>query len=173
MVYNRTTPPERKMIMFTLHEDEKAYRHGDHGPKYLMMGPTSNFGIVKLLPGNVVSPHYHEIMEENFYILEGTVSMTVNDVKAPARLVILFIWSREKSIVLKIRALKRFVLWLPPAPGWTMPIKLKYREPRRTFKEKMRRNTASSLFAYCSFCTGNKIPVSSSSSSLTISTSFR
>lgn len=68
--------------MFTLHEDEKAYRHGDHGPKYLMMGPTSNFGIVKLLPGNVVSPHYHEIMEENFYILEGTVSMTVNDVES-------------------------------------------------------------------------------------------
>ena len=47
--------------MFTLHEDEKAYRHGDHGPKYLMMGPTSNFGIVRLLhgvPPVVVSPLY-------------------------------------------------------------------------------------------------------------------
>ncbi|WP_195269053.1 cupin domain-containing protein [Eubacterium sp. 1001713B170207_170306_E7] len=64
--------------MFTIHENEKEYRHGDHGPKYLMMGPKSNFGIVQLLPGNVVPPHYHEIMEENFYILEGTVSMTVD-----------------------------------------------------------------------------------------------
>ena len=64
--------------MFTLNENEKSYRHTDHGPKYLMMGPKSNFGIVRLLPGNVVTDHYHEIMEENFYIITGEITMTVD-----------------------------------------------------------------------------------------------
>lgn len=124
--------------MYTLHEDEKAYRHGDHGPKYLMMGPTSNFGIVKLLSGNVVSPHYHEIMEENFYILEGTVSMTVNDAESTYSAGDFIHLEPGEIHCLEIRALKRFVLWSPPAPGWIMPTKLKYRESRRTFKEKIR-----------------------------------
>jgi len=51
------------------------YRHNTHGPKYLMEGPLSKFGIVKLLPKEVASGHVHKIMEENFYVLEGAVQI--------------------------------------------------------------------------------------------------
>ena len=37
--------------MFTLHENEREYRFGDSGPKYLMKGPRSNFAIVRFNPG--------------------------------------------------------------------------------------------------------------------------
>ncbi len=63
--------------MFHLNESEREHRHGDHGPKYLEKGPRMNFGIVKLQPGNVVSPHVHHIMQESFFILEGCVTMYI------------------------------------------------------------------------------------------------
>lgn len=57
--------------------DEKniAYRNITNGPKYLMEGPNSKFGIVKLLPNQVASAHYHQVMEENFFVLEGKVQI--------------------------------------------------------------------------------------------------
>ena len=63
--------------MFTLNENEREHRHGDHGPKYLEQGPRMNFGIVMLQPGNTVSPHVHRVMQESFYILEGRVTISV------------------------------------------------------------------------------------------------
>lgn len=63
--------------MYYLNENEKEHRYGDHGPKYLEKGPRMNFGIVKLQPGNVVSPHVHRIMQESFFILEGHVTMYI------------------------------------------------------------------------------------------------
>lgn len=66
--------------MYTIDEKSKEYRHGDHGPKYLMQGPDSNFGIISLLPGEVVTPHVHKVMEENFYVLEGQVSIEVEGI---------------------------------------------------------------------------------------------
>jgi quercetin dioxygenase-like cupin family protein len=65
--------------MYSVNEKDFNYRHIDHGPKYLMKGPNLNFGIVQLQPGNVVSLHYHEIMEEDFFVLEGNVSFTVDE----------------------------------------------------------------------------------------------
>ncbi len=41
--------------MFILNENEKEYRHGDHGPKYLEEGPEIAFVIMKLLPGQAAS----------------------------------------------------------------------------------------------------------------------
>lgn len=67
--------------MFILHEDEKEYRFGDSGPKYLMKGPRTNFAIVRFNAGEDFAAHYHEIMEENFYILEGKVDIYVDDKK--------------------------------------------------------------------------------------------
>lgn len=67
--------------MFTLHENEREYRFGDSGPKYLMKGPRSNFAIVRFNPGEDFAAHYHEIMEENFYIIEGEVDIVVDGVK--------------------------------------------------------------------------------------------
>ena len=63
--------------MYYLNESEREHRHGDHGPKYLEQGPRMSFGIVKLQPGNVVTPHVHHTMQESFFILEGTVTMYV------------------------------------------------------------------------------------------------
>ncbi|WP_019133804.1 cupin domain-containing protein [Kallipyga massiliensis] len=64
--------------MFLLNEKDKEYRHGDHGPKYLMKGPRMNFALVQFMPGQDFQNHKHNIMEENFFILEGKVDIVVD-----------------------------------------------------------------------------------------------
>jgi quercetin dioxygenase-like cupin family protein len=64
--------------MYIVDEKDKQYRFGENGPKYLMQGPRSNFAIVQFMPGQDFRAHYHEVMEENFYILEGTVTIVVD-----------------------------------------------------------------------------------------------
>ena len=64
--------------MFIVDEKDKEYRFGDNGPKYLMQGPRMNFALVQFMPGQDFQAHYHEVMEENFYILEGTVTIFVD-----------------------------------------------------------------------------------------------
>jgi quercetin dioxygenase-like cupin family protein len=66
--------------MFIVDEKDKEYRFGDNGPKYLMKGPRMNFALVQFMPGQDFRAHYHEVMEENFYILEGTVIIVVDGV---------------------------------------------------------------------------------------------
>jgi len=66
--------------MFIVNEKDKEYRFGDSGPKYLMQGPRMNFAIVQFMPGQDFQAHIHEVMEENFYILEGTVTIYVNGI---------------------------------------------------------------------------------------------
>lgn len=66
--------------MFILNENEKEYRFGDSGPKYLMKGPRANFAVVQFQPKQDFEPHYHEIMEENFFILSGKVDIVVDGV---------------------------------------------------------------------------------------------
>ena len=67
--------------MFILNENEREYRHIDHGPKYLEKGPNMNFGLVQVLPEEEVSAHVHNYMQENFYILEGVVTMFIDGEK--------------------------------------------------------------------------------------------
>lgn len=64
--------------MFIIDEKEKEYRFGDSGPKYLMKGPRSNFAVMQLQPDQDFKAHYHNIMEENFYILEGEIDIVVD-----------------------------------------------------------------------------------------------
>jgi quercetin dioxygenase-like cupin family protein len=64
--------------MFIVDEKEKEYRFGDSGPKYLMQGPRMNFALVQFMPGQDFKAHYHEVMEENFFVLEGTVTIVVD-----------------------------------------------------------------------------------------------
>jgi quercetin dioxygenase-like cupin family protein len=64
--------------MFIIHEDEREYRFGDSGPKYLMKGPRMNFAVVQFQPGQDFKAHYHNEMEENFFILEGEVDVVVD-----------------------------------------------------------------------------------------------
>lgn len=66
--------------MFILNENEKEYRFGDSGPKYLMKGPRANFAVVQFQPKQDFDPHYHEVMEENFFILSGKVDIVVDGV---------------------------------------------------------------------------------------------
>ena len=66
--------------MFLVHENDFEYRFGDSGPKYLMKGPRMNFALVQFQPGQDFPAHYHNIMEENFYILEGKVDIVVDGV---------------------------------------------------------------------------------------------
>ena len=66
--------------MFIIDENEKEYCFGDSGPKYLMKGPRSNFALVQFQAGQDFKAHYHNIMEENFFILEGEVDIEVDGV---------------------------------------------------------------------------------------------
>ena len=47
-------------------------------PKYLMKGPHMNFAIVQFMPGQDFKAHYHNVMEEDFYILEGEIDIIVD-----------------------------------------------------------------------------------------------
>ncbi len=67
--------------MFVVNESEKEYRFGESGPKYLMKGPRLNFAVVRFLPGEDFQAHYHNVMEENFFILEGKVDIIVDGKK--------------------------------------------------------------------------------------------
>ena len=64
--------------MFIINESEKEYRYKDNGPKDLMKGPRMNFSIVQFMPGCDFKAHYHDIMEENFFILEGEIDIVVD-----------------------------------------------------------------------------------------------
>ncbi|MDR0316743.1 MAG: cupin domain-containing protein [Treponema sp.] len=64
--------------MFIVDEKDREYRSGDNGPKYLMQGPRMNFALVQFMPGQDFRAHYHKVMEENFYVLEGNVTIVVD-----------------------------------------------------------------------------------------------
>jgi len=66
--------------MFIVNENEREYRFGDSGPKYLMKGPRMSFSVVKFQPGQDFNAHLHHVMEEDFYILEGEVDIVVDGV---------------------------------------------------------------------------------------------
>ena len=63
--------------MKKIHESEFEYRFGDSGPKYLLRGPRMNMGVVVFQPGQDFRDHLHNVMEENFFILEGELEFTV------------------------------------------------------------------------------------------------
>jgi len=66
--------------MFIIDEKDREYRFGNSGPKYLMKGPRMNFAIVQFQPGEDFQSHYHETMEENFFILEGVIDIYVDGI---------------------------------------------------------------------------------------------
>lgn len=64
--------------MFIVNENEREYRFGESGPKYLLQGPRVNFAIVRFLPGESFKNHLHNKMEENFFVLEGEIDIVVD-----------------------------------------------------------------------------------------------
>ncbi len=67
-------------MMFIVNEKDREYRFGNSGPKYLMKGPRMNFAVVQFQAGEDFKAHYHNVMEENFFILEGEVDIVVDGV---------------------------------------------------------------------------------------------
>ena len=65
--------------MSIVNENEREYRFGDSGPKYLLKGPRMSFGVVVLQPGQDFIAHYHTIMEENFFILDGELEIHIDN----------------------------------------------------------------------------------------------
>jgi mannose-6-phosphate isomerase-like protein (cupin superfamily) len=67
-----------------VNESDMAYRNGASGVKYLVRGPKIDWGVILLLPGEKLGGHYHEQVEETFYVVEGRAAFTVNGERVPA-----------------------------------------------------------------------------------------
>lgn len=63
--------------MEKVNEKEKEFRYQTWGPKYLFRGPRMEWGILILNPGNSLGAHYHNKVEETFYLLEGEAQLIV------------------------------------------------------------------------------------------------
>lgn len=64
--------------MTVINENDLEYRFKDSGPKYLLKGPRMNFGVVVLKAGQDFNAHYHNVMEENFFVLEGEIEIHID-----------------------------------------------------------------------------------------------
>lgn len=64
--------------MERVNENTLAYRGGDSGVKYLFRGPKIDWGVILLLPGQTLGGHYHEQVEETFYVAQGRGTFVVN-----------------------------------------------------------------------------------------------
>ncbi len=61
--------------MERVNENELAFRGGASGVKYLFRGPKVDWGVILLLPGERLGAHYHEQVEETFYLLSGQATL--------------------------------------------------------------------------------------------------
>lgn len=64
--------------MQRVNENDLAYRGGDSGVKYLMRGPKIDWGVILLLPGQTLGGHYHQEVEETFYVAQGKGTFVIN-----------------------------------------------------------------------------------------------
>jgi mannose-6-phosphate isomerase-like protein (cupin superfamily) len=71
----------RCLVIKQVNENDFEYRNGDSGVKYLMRGPSIDWGIIRLNPGESMAdkPHGHVEIDETFYFSEGSGLMIVND----------------------------------------------------------------------------------------------
>lgn len=70
--------------MERVNEHEKPFRGGDSGVKYLFRGPKTDWGIIVMKPGERLGGHYHNEVEETFYLVEGRCKFYVNGVEYQA-----------------------------------------------------------------------------------------
>jgi len=71
--------------MERVNESERPYRGGESGVKYLLRGPKIDWGVIRLLPGERLGPHYHHKVEETFFFIEGGGKVYVNEVEYEAK----------------------------------------------------------------------------------------
>ena len=76
--------------MFTIkkvNENDFEYRGGESGVKYLMRGPSIDWGLILLKPGESMAgkAHGHKEIDETFYFVEGDGVMIVDgkEISAP------------------------------------------------------------------------------------------
>lgn len=55
-----------------------TFKHGTHGPGYLMRGPMCDMGVLQLRPGDDYRNHYHAHSENSFYVLEGQATLWID-----------------------------------------------------------------------------------------------
>ena len=62
-------------------ESDFQYRSGDSGVKYLMRGPSIDWGVIRLKPGEYMAEksHGHNFIDETFYFVEGDGVMIIDD----------------------------------------------------------------------------------------------
>ena len=74
------------MTIKKVNENEFEYRNGDSGVKYLMRGPSIDWGLIYLKPGEFMAekPHGHNELDETFYFMDGDGIMIINDVEHEA-----------------------------------------------------------------------------------------
>ena len=65
--------------MEKVNQNDKEYRKGESGPKYLFRGPKIDWGVIRFLPGETLGKHYHERVEETFFFLNGAPLMIVGN----------------------------------------------------------------------------------------------
>ena len=70
--------------MQRVNESDLAYRGGDSGVKYMIRGPHIDWGVLLLRPGERLGGHYHQQVEETFYVVEGRGTFLVNGERLPA-----------------------------------------------------------------------------------------
>ena len=70
--------------MELVREQEKSYRDGSSGVKYLLRGPRIDWGVILFGPGEQLGRHMHRAVEETFFFIEGTGGrFVVNDQEHP------------------------------------------------------------------------------------------
>ena len=69
-----------------MHETDFEYRGGTSGVKYLMRGPSIDWGVILLEPGEKMGDkaHGHKLIDETFYFIEGDGIMIIDDKEYPA-----------------------------------------------------------------------------------------
>jgi len=73
--------------MKKVHENDFEWRNGDSGVKYLMRGPSIDWGLILLKPGEMMGgkAHGHKIVDETFYFVEGDGVMIIDDKEYEAK----------------------------------------------------------------------------------------
>jgi len=67
--------------MKRVNEKDFQFRGGESGVKYLMRGPSIDWGLILLKPGEQLAEkaHGHKLLDETFYFVEGDGVMIVDD----------------------------------------------------------------------------------------------
>ncbi|MBA7664255.1 hypothetical protein ES703_72312 [subsurface metagenome] len=67
--------------MKVVKESDFEYRGGDSGVKYLFRGPSIDWGVILLKPGEYMGdkPHGHNFLDETFFFIQGDGVMIVDD----------------------------------------------------------------------------------------------